>query len=70
VASAKDFGGGDKETIAAGQGSLESDDGKNEMSATAFTITAVANLDGDSTRDLWRVTDSKTGLDQCEPCDP
>jgi len=72
VADATAFGGGSAQSIAAGQGSVQPDTGatQNAMSATAFTITAVANLDADSTLDQWRVTDSKTGLDQCELCDP
>lgn len=75
VADATAFGGGAAQSIIAGQGGTYYADNTGgatpaTLTATAFTITAVANLDADTNLDQWRVTDSKTGLDLCQLCDP
>jgi type IV pilus assembly protein PilA len=38
-------------------------------SASGFTATAAANLDGDATHDGWYVNDAKQGLNAAEPND-
>lgn len=64
---------GPAQTITAGQGVVAVDGPPalaNVMTASTFTITAAANLDSDPGLDNWSVSDSKTGLQTCVPCDP
>ena len=74
VADAAGFGGGAAQSISAGQGVVADEGVGLGLSATldqnTFTITAVANLDSDPGYDAWSVSDSKTGLQNCLPCDP
>jgi type IV pilus assembly protein PilA len=74
VGAATAFGGGAAQTIAAGQGGTAVPDTApaipNAITQSTFTITAAANLDSDTGYDNWSVSDSKTGLQNCVPCDP
>ena len=74
VADATAFSGGAAQSISAGQGVIAPDGTGGSLAATmaqsTFTITAAANLDSDPGYDNWSVSDSKTGLQQCLPCDP
>jgi hypothetical protein len=43
--------------------------GSATTSASGFTATAAADLDGDATHDGWYVNDAKQGLNGAEPND-